>query len=71
VSVAEQLGLNIRVSRTRRQLTQEGLADAAELHPTYISEIERGKRRISVETLLKIAKALNCSVSELLDGISV
>jgi transcriptional regulator with XRE-family HTH domain len=68
--VVEQLGLNIRVYRTRRQLTQEGLAEAADLHPTYVSEIERGRRNISVETLFKIAKALNCSAAELLEGVS-
>jgi transcriptional regulator with XRE-family HTH domain len=68
VSVAEQLGLNIKVMRTRRQLTQEALAYAADLHPTYISEIECGRRRISVETLLKLARALKCPAAELLEG---
>jgi transcriptional regulator with XRE-family HTH domain len=69
VAVAEQLGLNIRVMRTRKQMTQEQLAFAADMHPTYLSEIERGKRKVSVEMLLRLAKALGCDAAALLEGL--
>jgi transcriptional regulator with XRE-family HTH domain len=69
MTVAEQMGLNIRVMRTRKQLTQEQLAFAADMHPTYLSEIERGKRKVSVEMLLRLAKAMGCQPSELLEGL--
>jgi transcriptional regulator with XRE-family HTH domain len=69
VSVASELGLRIRVARTRQRLTQEGLAEAAGLHPTYISGVETGKRQISVKVLLRIALALETPASEFLVGI--
>ena len=69
MEVAEQLGLNIRVMRVRKQMTQEQLAFNADMHPTYLSEIERGKRKISVEMLIRVAKALDCKAAELIEGL--
>jgi transcriptional regulator with XRE-family HTH domain len=63
------LGLNLRKQREAEELTQEALAEKAGLDSTYISGIERGLRNPSVLTLLRIAKALGTSVSELSRGI--
>lgn len=63
------LGENIRVYRKRQKVTQEKLAENADLHAKYISEIERGAKTISVDGLGRIAKALGTTVHELTRGI--
>lgn len=61
-----QFGSTLRSERTSRKLTQQQLAFAAELSLTYIGEIERGQRMISLDTLQRVATALNMSSAELL-----
>jgi transcriptional regulator with XRE-family HTH domain len=46
-------------------LSQEKLAEKAELHPVYISAVERGAKTISMDALMRIAKALNVKVRDL------
>ena len=58
-------GLRIRSLRKKKKLSQEGLAEKAELHPTYIGGVERGERNPSLESILKIASALEVSPSQL------
>jgi len=60
------LGLAIRELRERRGLSQESLAEKAGVHRTYIGGVERGEYNISFENILKIAKALELSSSEIL-----
>ncbi len=52
------LGESIRRSREERGLSQEELADAADMHITHLGGLERGVRNPSYTTLLKLAKAL-------------
>ena len=59
------LGERIRGFRKARNLTQEMLAEKANLHTTYISDIERGVTNASVGTLLSIANALEISMADL------
>lgn len=61
---------NVRFYRKKLHLSQEKLAELADLHPTYISNIEQGKRNLSLQTVSQIADALNMSASELLAEIS-
>jgi len=56
---------NMRRIRTAKQLTQEKVAEAAELHPNYISSVERGERNISIRNIARIAKALGVPMAEL------
>lgn len=63
------LGFNVRVKRELRALTQEQLAEKADLHWTFVSGIERGIRNVSILKLLRIAKALETPLSELLAGL--
>lgn len=49
-------------------LTQEQLAEGAELHWTFISGLERGRRNISILKLKRIADALHSTVRELVEG---
>jgi transcriptional regulator with XRE-family HTH domain len=64
-------GQNVRRIRGASGLTQERLADKADLDPTYISGIERGVRNPSLLIISRLAKALGVSLSELCKGISV
>ena len=67
-------GLNLRRERESKQLTQEKLAEKADLDPTYISGIERGVRNPSLLSIVRIAKALGTTVSSLskrIDGRKV
>jgi transcriptional regulator with XRE-family HTH domain len=63
-------GLNVRKQREAKELTQERLAEKAELDPTYISGIERGVRNPSLLSIVRVAKALGISVSDLSKGIN-
>jgi transcriptional regulator with XRE-family HTH domain len=67
--VLTAFGLNVRKQREARGLTQESLAEKADLDQTYISGIERGLRNPSVLSIAKIARALGLSLSQLTSGI--
>lgn len=62
------IGRNVRKYRTNLGLSQMALADKASLHYNYIGRIEHGLCDISVTTLDKLVKALECDVSNLLKG---
>ena len=62
-------GLNLRSERERRKLTQEKLAENADLDPSYVSGIERGVRNPSILSVVRIANALGTTVSNLSRGI--
>lgn len=64
-NVKQRFGKAIRRRRRELDLSQEELAERAELHRTYVSDIERGDRNPSLENVEKLAKALNLKVSEL------
>jgi transcriptional regulator with XRE-family HTH domain len=64
------LGQAIREMRLKVDLTQEGLAERCGLHWTYIGGIERGERNVSLLNIVRIAKALRTTPSELLRRIS-
>jgi len=53
---------SLRKWRNRRGLSQEELAERADLHRTYISDVERGARNLSLESISKLANALEISL---------
>lgn len=57
----------VRTYRKRLGLTQEVLAERADLHRTYISDVERGARNLSLESIGKLARALEVSVATLFE----
>jgi len=65
-----KFGDNVRARREALDLSQEQLAERAELDRTYISGVERGVRNLSLNSVVRIAKALKTSASELCEGIS-
>jgi len=69
-NVRAQFGLNLRGHRDRVGLSQEELADRCDLDRSEISLLERGQRFPRLDTLVKLARALELeSLGDLLDGI--
>jgi transcriptional regulator with XRE-family HTH domain len=62
------LGKRIAELRERRGWTQRKLAEEAKITPTFLSEIENGKRNIGSDVLLRIADALHASLDYLASG---
>lgn len=62
----EMFGRLIRARRTHLGLTQEELAEKADMHFTYVSSTERGERNISLANIEKLADALECSMKDLM-----
>lgn len=60
-------GNQVRNLRQARGVSQEELAFISNLHRTYISDIERGTRNISLDNINKIAVSLNISLKSLFD----
>ena len=68
-SFARQFGQQVRALRQRQGLSQEALADAANLHRTHISLIERGQRSVRLETIERLARALGVQPARLMPKI--
>ena len=64
-----KFGIRVKELRLKSVMSQEKLAEIADLDRTYIPGIEAGKRNVSLEVIEKIAKAFSISVSELLIDI--
>jgi transcriptional regulator with XRE-family HTH domain len=60
----EQFGMNLRVLRVKRKLSQEALAGDAGIDRSYVGDLERGERNPSLLLLLRLAKALDCTLSD-------
>ncbi|MDP5239132.1 helix-turn-helix transcriptional regulator [Uliginosibacterium sp. 31-16] len=58
---------NLKALRKARELTQEQLAEKAELHVNYVGGIERGERNATIRNIKKLAKALGVPMSVLVD----
>lgn len=65
------LGLSVKRLREQKNLSQEMLAESADIHTSYIGQIERGLRFPSLKVVFRIADALNVQASELFSGIDV
>lgn len=63
------IGEAIRRFRKQAGLSQEKLAEKADLHPVYVGEVERGEEAASVSALVRIAKALKVKVREFVDEV--
>jgi len=66
IELQKKFGKRLRYLRRDRDLTQEQLAELIDLSVNAISLLERGRTSPSFETLVKLAKALNVDVGELL-----
>jgi transcriptional regulator with XRE-family HTH domain len=62
----EVFGNLVRSRRLQMKLTQEELAERADMHFTYVSSTERGERNISLSNIKRLADALGCSMRDLM-----
>lgn len=65
MKIEEKLGLKIKQLRNKIGISQEELAFRCDLHRTYISSVELGKRNVSIKNIEKIALALEVEIIEL------
>lgn len=63
---AQDFGARVRELRTARGISQEALATKAKLHRTAVSFVERAERSATLETIEKLARALEVEPSELM-----
>ncbi|NCU05817.1 MAG: helix-turn-helix transcriptional regulator [Chitinophagaceae bacterium] len=64
MDLKEKVGLRIRQLRKEQELSQEALGYKAEVDRTYVTDVENGRRNVSVEILERLIKALGISVAE-------
>jgi transcriptional regulator with XRE-family HTH domain len=64
------LGERVRARRAQLGMSQEGLADVAGLHWTFVGQVERGRRNLSLHNLLKLAVALDIDPGRLVRGLT-
>jgi transcriptional regulator with XRE-family HTH domain len=62
------LGATIRAYRKKADMSQEKLAELADLHPVYVGNVERGEENISIDSLVGIAKAMKVRVRDLTES---
>ena len=67
MDIRKRLGSNLRKLREARGLSQEAFAHEANIHRTYVSDIERGARNPTIMIVEKLATFLNVSAGDLLD----
>ena len=67
---ARAVGTKIRELREQRQLSQRALADLSAVHPSNLGKLERGDANPNIDTLTRIAVALECTVGELTEYIT-
>lgn len=63
-----QLGARIHEIRTRKKLSQEKLAELADISRQSVSRVENARKKVNIESLVAIASALNVSLDELVHG---
>ncbi|WP_295770089.1 helix-turn-helix transcriptional regulator [uncultured Mucilaginibacter sp.] len=64
MGIKENVGLRIRELRKQIGISQEALANKAEIDRTYVTDVENGRRNISIENLEKLVDALNISFTD-------
>ena len=67
----KQIGQHIKQIRKSKKMTQENLAEQLDVSVGYISQIERGATKISLDLLAAVATVLGCKIAYFLDGVSV
>lgn len=70
-NINSKIGLKVKLLRTKLKLSQEELAERAELSKNFVGAIERGTSSPTIETLYRIAKALEVSLPELVDTAKI
>jgi transcriptional regulator with XRE-family HTH domain len=67
--VLGRFGRRLRSARLKAGLTQEQVAEAAGMHSTYVSSVERGERNVGLVNLLRLASAVSADPAALVKGL--
>jgi len=67
--IKHAFGKRVRALRKSRKWSQEKMAEASRMHWTYIGQVERGERNLTLQSIQSIAKAFNMKVAELFRGV--
>jgi len=59
------IGLNFRVERVKKKLSQEKFAEIANVHPNYIGKVERGEQNITIKKIVILANSLGISLKNI------
>jgi len=65
IDVKKSFGVAVRARRKQLGISQEELAERSDLHRTYVSDVERGSRNVSLENIARLALALELPIAEL------
>ncbi len=65
----EQFGQRLRRQRGALGLTQEDVAERSSLHVSYVAQVERGERNISLTNIVRVAAALDLDPGDLVTGL--
>lgn len=68
--IAVRFGKAVRNLRHKEGISQEELADRCKLHRTYVSDVELGKRNVSLENIERLSLALHITLEELFAEVS-
>lgn len=64
-----EVGYRIKMLRETQNYTREELAEKAEISSKFLYEVEKGRKGLSADTLLKLSKTLSCSCDYILTGV--
>ncbi len=64
-TISETVGKRLRIRRTELGYSQELTSEKAGLHPTYIGQVERGEKNLTIESLEKICNAIEYPMEDL------
>ncbi|MBX3628254.1 MAG: helix-turn-helix transcriptional regulator [Rhizobacter sp.] len=70
-TVEIRFGKEVRRCRDAKGLSQEELADRAEVHSTYISQLERGLKSPTLKVIVRLARALDRPASEIIRAVEM
>lgn len=65
--VLKKIGMNFRIERIKKSLSQERFAEIANVHTNYIGKVERGEQNLTVKKIVELAEAINVPVEKILN----
>lgn len=65
--VLKKIGLNFKVERTRRRLSQERFAEISNVHTNYIGKVERGEQNLTIKSIVTLANSADIPICNIFD----
>ncbi len=62
--ILKKIGMNFRLERVRKKLSQEQFAELANVHTNYIGKIERGEQNLTIRKIVEVSDALEIPVNK-------